>query len=48
MKITRRVLSDENALKDISDPVIRRVLAGRGVKNSSEAMPNLSALSDPA
>ena len=44
VKITRRVLSDESALKDISDPVIRRVLAGRGVKNSSEAMPNLSAL----
>lgn len=44
MKITRRARGDESGLMDISDPVIRRVLAGRGVKSSADAFCSLAGM----
>ena len=44
MKITRRARGDESGLQDISDPVIRRVLAGRGVKSSADAFCSLAGM----
>jgi single-stranded-DNA-specific exonuclease len=44
VKIRRRGPGDESGLMDISDPVIRRVLAGRGVKSSADAFCTLAGM----